>query len=252
MLLYTYGENLIVEKARGWLRMKLRKLVVTLLCVSIVFCLAGCGSEAKKSMDTAVKSANELLDKNQNAYDMSTKTALKQAVKDSENADSDAEYKKSAKQINSDIKAYEDSIKQLKQVTKPSEDFLLEKAKAVDTVTDAEAATEETDENKMMNKKGGYYAYIAMKSSLVTDPYYTSQSPVQAGTDGGAVIEAYKTVKDAKARDEYLSTFDSSGMLNPGSHKVVGTLVIRTASSLTASQQQQLEQSVIDKLIELK
>ena len=232
--------------------MKIKKLIIALLCISFVFCLAGCGSEAKKSMDTAVNSANELLEKNQKAYNMSTKTALKKAVKNSENANSDAEYKKSTKEINGDIKAYKNSIKQLKQVTKPSENFLLERAKTVDTVTAVEAATEENDQNKLMNKPSGYYAYIDMKSSLVTDSYYTSQSPVEAGTEGGAVIEAFKTAKDAKARNEYLAAFDSAGLVNSGSHKVIGTLVIRTASNLTASQQQQLEQAVIDKLIELK
>lgn len=233
--------------------MKLKRFVIALLCISFVFCLTACGSEAKQSMDTAVKSANELLDKNQKAYDMNTMTALKQAVEDSKNADSDTEYKKSTKTINSDIKAYKNSIKQLKQVTKPSEDFLLERTKTVETITNVEAATEETDGNNLMNKTGGYYAYIAMKSSLVTDSYYTSQSPVEAGVEGGAVIEAYKTVKLAKARNAYLGKLDTMGsILNPGSHKVVGTLVIRTASTLTASQQQQLEQAVIDKLIELK
>ncbi|MDD6459736.1 MAG: hypothetical protein PUF70_03525 [Absicoccus porci] len=203
-------------------------------------------------MDTAVQSANALLDKNQKAYDMSTKSTLKKDVKDSEKANSDADYKKSTKKIKSDIKAYKNSIKQLKQVTKPSQDFLLERAKTVDTITDVEAATEETDINNMMNKAGGYYAYIAMKSSLVTDSYYADQSPVEAGTDGGAVIEAFKTVKAAKARNEYLAAFDTAGMFNSGSHKVVGTLVIRTSSSLTASQQKQLEQAIIDKLVELK
>ena len=39
--------------------MKIKKLIIALLCISFVFCLAGCGSEAKKSMDTAVNSANE-------------------------------------------------------------------------------------------------------------------------------------------------------------------------------------------------
>ena len=43
--------------------MKIKKLIIALLCISFVFCLAGCGSEAKKSMDTAVNSANELLEK---------------------------------------------------------------------------------------------------------------------------------------------------------------------------------------------
>ena len=45
------------------LHMKLRKLFVSILCILMVFCFTGCSSEAKKSMDTAVQSANALLDK---------------------------------------------------------------------------------------------------------------------------------------------------------------------------------------------
>lgn len=89
-----------------------------------------------------------------------------------------------------------------------------------------EAATEGTDGNNLMNKDGAYYAYIAMKSSKVKSSYYASQSPVDAGADGGAAIEAFHTAKEAKARNEYLSAFDGAGVLFSGSHKVIGTLVI--------------------------
>ncbi len=77
------------------------------------------------------------------------------------------------------------------------------------------------------------------------------QSPVEAGNDGGGCIEAYKTVKAAKARNQYLSALDSLGAFGPGSHKVVGTLVVRTSNQLTASQQKQLETNVVNALIKL-
>lgn len=115
-----------------------------------------------------------------------------------------------------------------------------------------EAATEKTDANTLMNKKGGYYAYVAMKSSLIDDCYDEGESPVEAGTEGGAVIEAFHTVKDAKARDAYLSGFDGAGMLSPGSHRVVGTLVIRTSDELSASDQKKLENRIVDALIKLE
>lgn len=69
---------------------------------------------------------------------------------------------------------------------------------------------------------------------------------------GGAVIEAFHTVKDAEARDTYLSGFDGAGMLSPGSHRVVGTLVIRTSDELSASDQKKLENRIVDALIKLE
>jgi hypothetical protein len=103
-----------------------------------------------------------------------------------------------------------------------------------------------------MNKAGGYTSYIAMKSSLVTDSYYTEIPALEAGNGGGAVIEAYATVEDAKKREEYLSAFDGAGDFSSGSHKIVGTLLIRTSNELTASHQKEVEKSIIDALITLK
>ena len=228
------------------------KFLTLIFCFAIIMSFTGCGSEAKKAMDTSVETANTLLEKNDKPFNPDTKIALKKAVKDSENAENDDEYKKKTKDINDTMTAYKDSIKQQKQVIKPAEEFLIERAKTVKTVKTVQAATEENDPNGQLNKKGGYYSYIAMKSTMINDSYYESQSPIEAGNDGGAVIEAYRTVKEAKTRDEYLTTFDGSGMLSPGSHKIVGTLVIRTSSELTASQQKELEQNIINALIELK
>lgn len=230
----------------------MKRAIVLMICLIVAVSFTSCGSEAKKEMKDAVKSANELLETDQKPYDANTKKVLQKAVEESENAGDDDAYKKATKDIKTAETNYENSIQQLKQVTKPEESFLLERAKNVETITDVEAATEETDGNKMMNKEGGYYAYIALKSSLVDTSYYEG-STAEIGNDGGGAIEAFKTVKEAKARDEYLSQFDSiGGILSPGSHKVVGTLVIRTSDELTASQQKELETNIINALIELK
>lgn len=87
---------------------------------------------------------------------------------------------------------------------------------------------------------------------MVKDDYYKKQSPVEAGCDGGAVIEAFKTSKEAKKREEYLAGFDGNGMFDSGSHKVIGTLLIRTSRNLTASEQKKLEKGIIDVITQLE
>ncbi|RGC24774.1 hypothetical protein DWX41_21200, partial [Hungatella hathewayi] len=56
----------------------------------------------------------------------------------------------------------------------------------------------------------------------------------------------------AEKRNTYLSAFDGAGMLNPGSHTVLGTIVIRTSDKLTATQQNEFTQKISDKLLELQ
>lgn len=230
----------------------MKKILVVLLSVAVAMTFAvGCGSQAKKDMKSAVSTANKVLETNAKPFDPATKADLKKAVESSEKADDDESYTAATEKVKAATKAYKDSVKQLKQVTNPKEAFLIARAKTVKSVTKVEAATEETDENKLMNKEGGYTSYIAMKSSMIKDSYYADQSPLEAGNDGGAVIEAFKTAKDAQARADYLAQFDSSGALASGTHKVIGTLLIRTSNELTASQQKVLEKQIINALIKL-
>lgn len=230
-----------------------KTIMILILClVFATSMLTGCGSEAKKAMDTAVESATTLLENGDKPFDPATKDNLEKAIASADEAKDDDAYNAVTEEIEAATKAYEDSIKQLKQVTNPDESFLIERAKTVDTITDVEAATEETDINKLMNKPGEYTSYIAMKSSMVEDDYYDSMGPVEAGNDGGAVIEAFATVKDAENREQYLAGYDGQAMLSPGTHTVVGTLLVRTSSELTASQQKQLEKDIIEALIKLE
>lgn len=236
--------------------MNKRKILIfisTCLLLSI-FLLAGCGSKEKKAMKEAIGNANIVLKTAEIPYDQSTLINLQDAVASADKAKDDKVYAEVTQKITSATKAYEDSVKQLKQVTNPSGEFILERVKSLDSITDAEAATEENDKNKMMNKPGGYTALVYMKSSMVDDEYgiYENDSPIEAGNAGGAAIESFTTVEDANARSEYLGLFDSGGgLLNVGTHKVVGTCVIRTSNRLTATQQRELENNIINALIRL-
>ena len=74
---------------------------------------------------------------------------------------------------------------------------------------------------------------------------------IEKGTKEGGAIEVYANEEDAKKREDYLAGFDG-GILSSGSHKVVGTVLIRTSDDLTATQQKNLEEKIVKALSELK
>lgn len=156
---------------------------------------------------------------------------------------------------NSDLKgkitSYSNSLKQTDQITNPTKEFVINKLNQVDSITETQAATEDNDTNGNLNKPGGYTNAIVFSSSLVTEVVEGSDL-IDKGTSAGGTIEVYANENDAKKRNNYLSSFDSSGFLNPGSHTVLGTLVIRTASSLTATQQKQLEQNITTRFLDVE
>lgn len=151
-------------------------------------------------------------------------------------------------------RALQDSIAQLKQVTNPSEAFVIDRITGLPNITGIEAVTEMNDPNGNLNKAGGYTAAVYFSSDLVDQSeVYPSEGYtgiVAMGTDGGGCIEVYATAEDASKRSDYLSTFDGS-ILSSGSHEVLGTCVVRTSNLLTASQQQGMSQEIQDALIRL-
>lgn len=159
---------------------------------------------------------------------------------------------KSEMQILKDAEqALNDSIEQMKLVTNPSEAFVIERLQGVDGVSDIAAVTEENDPNGQLNKAGGYTATIYFASPLVDQSQiYKGPSIIDRGTDGGGSIEVYSTIEEASRRNDYLAAFDGS-IFASGSHKVIGTVVVRTSNELTASQQGQLEAAIIASLIRL-
>jgi hypothetical protein len=82
------------------------------------------------------------------------------------------------------------------------------------------------------------------ESEINVDDGEDINSAIDCGTDGGGCHEIYANAGDAKKRDDYLASFDGTAF-SSGSHKVLGTVVIRTSSKLKASEQQALETAIV-------
>ncbi|NHM16089.1 hypothetical protein GMI69_05355 [Eggerthellaceae bacterium zg-887] len=144
-----------------------------------------------------------------------------------------------------------DSIAQMKQVTNPSEAFVIERLQGIEGVGDISAVTEDNDPNGQLGKAGGYTATVYFTSPLVDQSDVLGDTVIEKGTDGGGAIEVYANVDDANKRKDYLSTFDG-GIFASGSHEVVGTVLVRTSNKLMASQQKELEAAIIEALTRLQ
>lgn len=146
--------------------------------------------------------------------------------------------------------ALSESIAKMKLVTNPSESYVIERLQGVDGVGDIAAVTEDNDPNGRLGKTGGYTAAVYFMSPLVDQADVSGNGVIDKGTDGGGCIEVYANAEDADERNDYLAAFDG-GILASGSHKVVGTVLVRTSDKLKASQQADLEARIIEALTAL-
>lgn len=226
-----------------------------------------------KELTSAMDDAQKLLDSKDPVYDESTKEALITALSDAKASkrkipdlpkkteDIKSETKKLSepldyssviKDISDKKTAYQNSVQQMKQVTNPSEDFIIQRLKDVPNISGYQAVTEDNDPNEQLNKQGGYTATVYFTSPLVDQSKVYGDDIVDKGTDGGGAIEVYASAEDAEKREAYLAGFDGMGALNSGSHKVVGTVLIRTSYHLTATQQDEMTTNITNKLLELQ
>lgn len=161
------------------------------------------------------------------------------------------DYTATIDKLNKATTDVENGIKQLKQVTNPSQDFVMARLKEVPEIINMEPVTEDNDPNGNLNKAGGYTSDVYFESQNVDQSDVYGNDLIEKGVDAGGAIETYKTNKDAAERDSYLGVFDG-GVISAGSHKVVGTVLIRTSDKLTATQQNELTQAIIDALTRLE
>ena len=233
--------------------------------------------EKNDQLDGEIKKLQELVDNEDKPLDETTIDAAKEALK---NAGASkiviGEMPKATKDILSRTKelstpvdysdeltalstAYtnlENSKKQYKQVVNPSEEFVMQRILTVDDVADARAVTEDQDPNGNLHKAGGYTSTIYFESKTVnqSDVYVSGKYAdvlIDKGTDAGGAIEVYENVEDAEKRRDYLATYDGTIYAN-GTHTVIGTVLVRASNELTATQQKELEQKVIDALTRLE
>ncbi|WP_274940905.1 peptidoglycan-binding domain-containing protein [Chordicoccus furentiruminis] len=128
-----------------------------------------------------------------------------------------------------------------KLAVSPTDDFVISRLKLIGSITDMEAVTEDHDPNGLLHKQGGYTGCIYFRDSAVnwSQLYVGTDDVIEVGTEGGGCIEIYGDAAGAEARNTYLAGFDGS-LIASGSHKVLGTCIVRTSNKLTASQQNDL------------
>lgn len=111
--------------------------------------------------------------------------------------------------------------------------------KGVMHVSSTKAATKKNDPNDLLGTKHGYTAAVFFTSDLVDHDAVYGKGILAEGTDGGGCVEVYATKAMAQKRNKYLGKYDDSKVAS-GSHKVVGTCVVRTSSQLSTPQQKKL------------
>ena len=64
------------------------------------------------------------------------------------------------------------------------------------------------------------------------------------------MTETLKNTEDAENKNSYLGALDG-GIFSSGSHRVLGTMVVRTSDDLMASQQETLTNAIVAAMTEL-
>lgn len=261
----------------------------TALSLMIVFALAGCESEETKTakenfnnevarvqadydtLNAEIATAEELVITEDVPLDETLKPALENTISDAKTVVFEApkmpssledinsatselkamNYDAEIKALKDAEKALTDSIEQMELVTNPSEAFVIERLQGVEGVGEISAVTEDNDPNGKLGKAGGYTATIYFTSPNVNQADVIGETVIEKGTDCGGAIEVYANANDATQRETYLAAFDG-GILSSGSHKVIGTVLVRTSDKLTASQQNALEAAIIEALTKLQ
>lgn len=148
------------------------------------------------------------------------------------------------------------SIKQLQQVTCPKEAFILERMTNIrDDVgmVDLIALTEDTDTENHIGKSGWYYSKVIFQQKDV-DHYGLANGLLtlaEVGNPAGGCVEAFNSVEDAEARNDYLTSIEGT-VRSPGAHVVVGTLVVRVTEDIKTSVQQEILNMMVEELLRLE
>lgn len=226
-----------------------------------------------KELNSVISDAKAIMEKGDKPYDENTISNLTVAISDAESNRKEIpdlpdkteeiiaktnelkvpiDYTSLIDVIKEKQLALENSILQQKQIIAPEENFIIQRIQGIDGISGIQAVTEDHDPNGNLNKAGGYTASVYFSSSLINQDELFGNDIVEKGTDCGGCIEVYPTIEDAEKRNTYLSTFDGTGIFNSGSHNILGSIIIRTSSKLTATQQNELTQKISEKLLELQ
>lgn len=264
------------------------KVVLIAFLVLVSLALQGCNSEEKQAAeaaftnevtrvteqfakrDAAIKEAQAIVDSGEKAYVEALLPKLETAISEAKAVDiTIPEMPSKIEDIKAEtekLKAIdcteslanlalakenaEQSIERERLVTAHTEAYVIERLRAVDLVQDISAVTEDNDPNGNLNKQGGYTAQVFFSCPYANKENVYGDTLIEQGTDAGGSIEVYKTKEEATTREAYLAGFDG-GLFASGSHKVIGTCLVRTSDEMTASHQKELEDKLIRSLTHL-
>lgn len=187
-------------------------------------------------------------DAKQARKEVSRKPLLAKDIEIATNMMEQVDYTDIVKSLEEKYIDFDKSIKQYKLVDNPTEEYLLSRLKTVKGIFNITAYTEETDTNKYLNKAKWYYSKIVFQHEDVQHSAIEYGHPIEeVGNPAGGCVEAFKTVEDAERRNQELQSQEGT-VRSPGSHKVIGTVLVRTSDDLTTAKQKELEQAIIDAL----
>lgn len=225
------------------------------------------------NVESTVSSAQAILDSGNTPFDEATITNLQVAISEARESlrsiparpiktkdilveikklKEPIDYSNLIKNVEENQTLLESSIAQMAQITNPTGDFVVLRLQQIAQIGEIQGVTEDNDPNGSLNKQGGYTSATYFTSTLVNQEDVYGSGVVEKGTNAGGCVEVYANIEDAQKRNEYLALFDGAGIMNSGSHNIFGTIVIRTSSKLTASQQAELETQIKEKLIALQ
>lgn len=124
----------------------------------------------------------------------------------------------------------------VKQITAPSETWVMERLQNVEIISEAQAVTEDQNPDGLLNAEGGYSSCIYFTVDAALPDEVPGDTIVEKGTAAGGAVEVYPTLADAEARVEYLSGFDDT-ILYSGSYAIIGTMVVRVSYKLNDTDQ---------------
>ena len=150
-----------------------------------------------------------------------------------------------------DLKVFVDQYHTQKEESRAnsiSEKEIINRLKTIPGVKGVQAATETNDPNGGLNKPGKYVSAIYFELENVDQSYFDANLDIVGkGTDCGGQIEVYANAEDAKRRDNYLANFD--GTFFATFHHLCGTMVIRLSDDLTATEQRNMKEAIIESLL---
>ncbi len=166
------------------------------------------------------------------------------------------DYSTVLKTVNDARATLEHSIMQLKQVTCPSESFVLERVTNIRDeagIKDVISLTEDNDSENHIGKAGWYTTKVIFHHKDV-EHYGLDRGLLtlsEVGNPAGGCIEVYSTEEDAQRRADELKRQEGTSR-NPGARMVCGTVVIRVSDNLKASYQQKLLEIISVELLRVE